>query len=507
MPQVLKTLTNRPPHQQIGLIAVMVLTVVAGAAALKTFAATSANTINGLSATYYDNADFTGSSTSRIDPNIAFDWSANSGGAPATGIAPTTWSARWTGTLTAPSTGTFHFSTVSDDGVRVWVGDQEVVNSWTNHKNLTDAGSVKLVKGTQYPIKVEYYQNAGFDQLTLYWKTPGASTAIVPSSVLSTTITGSTPTPRATPTPSPTPSATPKPSTTPTPAPTPTPKPTATPAPGGSTSCALPKYPNASCTGIPAGTVLSSYTGPCQITTANTVIDAKTANCDLDIRAANVTIKRSKVNGLVILDTDLAGSSGWSFTLADSEVDAGTQQRAAVSTGNMTVLRSNVHGGVTAVQCEEKSVGCLVQDSYLHGQYIKPNSNWHLGGFLSDGGGPITLKHNFVTCDQQAVYGDDGGCTGDINLIPNFGTAHNVTIDSNLLGANPHSAFCTYGGERSDGAYPHGNHIVYTNNVFQRGSNHNCAAYGPVNAFNSSGTGNVWTNNKWDDGTNVPPAN
>ena len=31
--------------------------------------------------------------------------------------------------------------------------------------------------------------------------------------------------------------------------------------------------------GVPAGTVLSAYTGPCTITTANTVIDKKTINC------------------------------------------------------------------------------------------------------------------------------------------------------------------------------------------------------------------------------------
>jgi hypothetical protein len=104
------------------------------------------------------------------------------------------------------------------------------------------------------------------------------------------------------------------------------------------------------------------------------------------------------------------------------------------------------------------------------------------------------------------VYGDDGGCTGDINLIPNFGTAHDVTIDSNLLGANMSSAFCTYGGDRSGGAYPFGNHIVYTNNVFQRGANGLCADYGRGAGYNIYGTGNQLINNLYDDGTPVVPA-
>ncbi len=98
---------------------------------------------------------------------------------------------------------------------------------------------------------------------------------------------------------------------------------------------------------MPAGTTLTNYTGPCTITTANAVIDGKTVNCSLSIRAANVTIKNSKINGTVILDTDLPGSSAWSFTLQDSEVDGGQVQLAAVGWGNLTVIRSNIHGGQT----------------------------------------------------------------------------------------------------------------------------------------------------------------
>jgi len=70
-------------------------------------------------------------------------------------------------------------------------------------------------------------------------------------------------------------------------------------------------WPGPNNTGVPAGTKLSTYTGPCTIQKANTVIDAKTLNCDLTILAANVTVKRSKINGLVFLDTDRAGSSNW----------------------------------------------------------------------------------------------------------------------------------------------------------------------------------------------------
>jgi hypothetical protein len=267
-------------------------------------------------------------------------------------------------------------------------------------------------------------------------------------------------------------------------------------------------FPDGSNTGVPDGTTLTAWTGGCTITTAQTIV-GKRIDCPQHLTVqAKVTIRDSLVVGGVWLDTDQAASSDWSLTIIDSEVDGTTQQVAAICCGNVDLTRVNAHGGVTAVQCEEGSTGCSVEDSWLHGQYIQPDSNWHLGGFLSDGGGPITLTHNTVVCDQPAVYGSDGGCTGDINLIPNFAPAHDVTIDGNFFGANKSSAYCTYGGTRSDanGKGPAVN-IVYRNNVFERGETGKCAGYGPVNGFDSAAVGAVWTNNLYDDGTPVAPAN
>lgn len=265
-------------------------------------------------------------------------------------------------------------------------------------------------------------------------------------------------------------------------------------------------FPGPLSTGVPSGTALTTYTGSCTISAPNTTIDSKNVNClssDLVIAAANVTIKNSKISGRVVLDNDNANVNSWSLTVQDTEIDGGVQQLPALGTANLTVIRANVHGGETAIQCEEKSTTCNVQDSYLHGQQLPVNAQWHLGGMLSDGGGPINVTHNFIVCDQPAVYNPDGGCTGDFNMIPNFATAHNVTATYNLFGSNISSAYCTYGGDKPTSSYPHGNHIVYQNNIFQKGTNGLCAGYGPVADFNFSGTGNVWINNKYDDGTTV----
>ncbi|WP_181170740.1 hypothetical protein [Mesorhizobium sp. B2-6-2] len=265
-------------------------------------------------------------------------------------------------------------------------------------------------------------------------------------------------------------------------------------------------WPDATNTGVPPGTILTDYKDECVITENNFVVNGKTVNCSLSIQASNVIIKNSKINGQVILDTDRPGSKLWSFSMFDSEVDAGTIQQSAVGWGNLQVLRSNIHGGVTSVQCDETSSSCLVQDSYLHGQYMPEGQDWHLGGFLSDGGRNITLRHNYIICDHP-VNSVGGGCTGDVNLIPNFDAIKGALIENNFFGANTYLSYCTYGGEKKNSKFPHSYNVIYKNNILMRGANKKCGAYGPVTNFNATNTGNLWLDNFWDDGTVVHPAN
>lgn len=257
-------------------------------------------------------------------------------------------------------------------------------------------------------------------------------------------------------------------------------------------------WPDESDTGVPDGKALTPFSGSCTITEPNTVIDGMELDCDAVVLASNVTIKNSKVNGVVSIDTDRPGSDQWSLTLEDSEVNAGPKNSAAVSNGNLTIRRSNIHGGQTSVQCTELSKSCTIEDSWLHGQSIPPmTTEPHLGGFLSSGGPNITLRHNRVACDAS------DGCTGDINLLPDFGPITNVLIENNLLVANDKLAYCTYGGSRPN-AFPSDN-IIYKGNIFERGSNNQCGAYGPVTGFDATSTGNQWTANTWDDGASLVP--
>jgi glucose/arabinose dehydrogenase len=134
----------------------------------------------GLSATYFNTSAFGGSTVSRVDPTVNFTWAA---GAPATGIDADTFSVRWTGQVEAPTAGTYTFYTVSDDGVRLWVNGQQLVNRWTNHAAIEDSGAVTLSAG-RYPIAMEYYENTGQATARLLWSGPSIAKAVVPSTRL-----------------------------------------------------------------------------------------------------------------------------------------------------------------------------------------------------------------------------------------------------------------------------------------------------------------------------------
>ena len=104
---------------------------------------------------------------------IDFDWG---GGSPGGAVPTDEFSARWTGTVRAESTGAYRFRTVSDDGVRLWVGGQALIDNWTVHPPTTDdSGAINLTAGQRYPIRVEFYEAGGGAVMKLYWLRPGQS--------------------------------------------------------------------------------------------------------------------------------------------------------------------------------------------------------------------------------------------------------------------------------------------------------------------------------------------
>lgn len=297
---------------------------------------------------------------------------------------------------------------------------------------------------------------------------------------------------------SPTPTPTQSPTTGTGPAPTPTPTPTKT-----TTSPAPPSsgFPNASNTGVPDGVALSTYTGSCTISTSGTVIDAKVVNCDLQIRAKDVVIKRSRINGQIYGGEGTGGS----FRVEDSEViNPARTACQCIGSDNFTVLRTEVIGGNRGIYCR---LNCLVQDSWIHD--TKVLTTQHASAVRVEQ--YSTIRHNTLSCSYTGSTANDTGCSADLTGYPDFAPIHHNTITGNLFVANPVTVgFCAYGGATGGKPYSssstNATYIVFTDNVWQRGSGGKCGAYGPITAFAASRTGNQWTNNKFDDGTAIGPA-
>ena len=263
-------------------------------------------------------------------------------------------------------------------------------------------------------------------------------------------------------------------------------------------------FPGPNNTGVPAGTTLTAYTGPCTITAANTVIDAKTINCDLAIEAANVRITRSKITGSVATDEN---STGYSFSISDSEVDIGNRAGTGVGAVNFTATRVHVTGGNRSMNCWHD---CLITDSYVHGQFRDSTGVYHESGMRM--GQSATIRHNTIICDAPDVP-PDAGCSADLTGYGDFGPVQNNLIEKNFFGATT-GGYCTYGGSSQGKPYSSAtNHITFNGNVWQRGTRLSdkgtkvCGYYGSNTSFDPSLPGNTWSNNKFDDGTTVASSN
>ena len=130
----------------------------------------------GLTGEYFDNMDFTGTKVTRIDPTVRYDWNAY---AP-NGIGPDEWSARWSGQVKPAYSETYTFHTTSDDGIRLWVNGQMVIDNWTDHAPTENTGQIALTAGQRYDIRMEYYERGGGAVAKLEWSSARQARQIVP---------------------------------------------------------------------------------------------------------------------------------------------------------------------------------------------------------------------------------------------------------------------------------------------------------------------------------------
>jgi len=141
----------------------------------------SPGTGNGLRAEYYNNIDFTDRALTRTDSTVNFNWG---GGSPDASIGADTFSARWSGQIEALYSETYTFQTTTDDGVRLWVNDRLIIDRFVDQGATSHTGSIDLVAGQRYDIRLEYYENGGAAVSQLAWSSASQAFEIVPQSQL-----------------------------------------------------------------------------------------------------------------------------------------------------------------------------------------------------------------------------------------------------------------------------------------------------------------------------------
>jgi alpha-D-xyloside xylohydrolase len=123
----------------------------------------------GLSADYFLGSDFEKPVLSRVDTAITFDWGIKS---PAPEIRPDSFSVRWTGRLLTGRAGKYRFTTLADDGVRLWVGGNLVLEDWHQHAPEYHSGEVDLPANSAVDFRFEFYEAIGGASVKLNWTEP-----------------------------------------------------------------------------------------------------------------------------------------------------------------------------------------------------------------------------------------------------------------------------------------------------------------------------------------------
>jgi outer membrane protein OmpA-like peptidoglycan-associated protein len=130
---------------------------------------------SGLQGEYFDGKDFNRKVAVRTDAELNFSWLDP----PIKGLKETDYSMRWTGKLYAPTSGVYVFSAKVDDGIRVWVGNKLIIESWQLNNSAKMGGKVILEAGKYYDLKVEYFNEILGGVIQLFWKMPDAPQPIL----------------------------------------------------------------------------------------------------------------------------------------------------------------------------------------------------------------------------------------------------------------------------------------------------------------------------------------
>lgn len=124
--------------------------------------------MSGWEGEYFGNPDIRGAPvTTDVDEAIDFRWGA---GAPAPGVPADHFSVRWT-TRRAFDAGVYHVYARADDGVRVHVDGQMIIDAWRDHSGTLMRAEVEL-DGLHH-LRVDYREGMGDASVAVWWELAG----------------------------------------------------------------------------------------------------------------------------------------------------------------------------------------------------------------------------------------------------------------------------------------------------------------------------------------------
>ena len=122
----------------------------------------------GLLGEYYDNIQLAGDPVlTRVDPQLGFQWTLFS---PDPERLPGDfYSVRWTGRLTAPVTGRFAIGIEGNDGYRLYIDDELVIDNWRKRTFGHQLVDYDFTGDRTYDLRVEFFESAGNGRIRLVW--------------------------------------------------------------------------------------------------------------------------------------------------------------------------------------------------------------------------------------------------------------------------------------------------------------------------------------------------
>jgi hypothetical protein len=123
----------------------------------------------------------TPSALTRVEQDLSFNWGEGSPGAP---LERDGWSALLGGAITPDATDDYTFFVDADDGFRLWVGGELLLDWWRTAPGYALASTVRLTAGQRYPLLVEYFEAGGLAHLGLSWKRPTSARGVIPRCVI-----------------------------------------------------------------------------------------------------------------------------------------------------------------------------------------------------------------------------------------------------------------------------------------------------------------------------------